>query len=71
MLKNAPHTLKILTSDEWNHSYSRNRAAYPLPYTKEKKFWPAVGRIDSAYGDRNLVCSCVSVSEYVEEAVLE
>jgi glycine dehydrogenase len=71
LLKNAPHTLKVLTSDEWNHMYSRNRAAYPLPYTREKKFWPAVGRIDSAFGDRHLVCSCVSIEEFVEETVLD
>jgi glycine dehydrogenase len=71
LLKNAPHTLKVLTSDEWNHMYSRNRAAYPLPYTREKKFWPAVGRIDSAFGDRHLVCSCVSIEEFVGETVLD
>jgi glycine dehydrogenase len=71
LLKNAPHTLKVLTSDEWDHTYSRNKAVYPLPYTKEKKFWPAVGRIDSAYGDRHLVCSCVSIEEFVEETVLD
>ncbi len=71
LLKNSPHTLKVLTSDEWEHSYSRNRAAYPLPYTREKKFWPAVGRIDSAYGDRHLVCSCVSIDEFVEEPLLD
>ncbi|UCH64531.1 MAG: aminomethyl-transferring glycine dehydrogenase [Ignavibacterium sp.] len=71
LLKNAPHTLKVLTSDEWEHTYSRNRAAYPLPYTREKKFWPAVGRLDSAYGDRHLVCSCVSIDEFVEETVLD
>jgi glycine dehydrogenase len=71
LLKNAPHTLKVLTSDEWEHAYSRNRAAFPLPYTREKKFWPAVGRLDSAYGDRHLVCYCVSIDEFVEETVLE
>ncbi len=70
LLKNAPHTLNVLTANEWNHQYSREEAAYPLPFTKEKKFWPAVGRIDSAYGDRNLVCSCVPVSEYEEETLV-
>ena len=70
LLKNAPHTLNVLTANEWNHKYSREEAAYPLPFTKEKKFWPAVGRIDSAYGDRNLVCSCVPVSEYEEETLV-
>ena len=67
VLKNAPHTLKALISDNWDHNYSREKAAYPLPFTKEKKFWPAVGRVDSAYGDRNLICSCVPLSEYVQE----
>ncbi len=70
LLKNAPHTLKVLTANEWNHKYSREKAAYPLPFTKEKKFWAAVGRIDSAYGDRNLVCSCVPISDYEEETVI-
>ncbi|NNG26107.1 MAG: glycine dehydrogenase (aminomethyl-transferring), partial [Ignavibacteriaceae bacterium] len=67
VLKNAPHTLKLLISDEWNHSYSREKAAYPLPYTRENKFWPSVGRVDSAYGDRNLVCACLPLSEYSDE----
>jgi glycine dehydrogenase len=70
LLKNAPHTLQVLTANEWKHNYSRETAAYPLPFTKEKKFWPAVGRIDSAYGDRNLVCSCVPVSDYEEEKLV-
>jgi glycine dehydrogenase len=69
VLKNSPHTLDVLISNEWIHSYSREKAAYPLAFTREKKFWPAVGRIDSAYGDRNLVCSCVPVSDYIEETV--
>jgi len=67
VLKNAPHTLKLLISDEWNHLYSREKAAYPLPYTRENKFWPSVGRVDSAYGDRNLVCACLPLSEYSDE----
>lgn len=70
LLKNAPHTIKVLTANEWKHSYSREKAAYPLPFTKEKKFWAAVGRIDSAYGDRNLVCSCVPISDYEEETLV-
>ena len=65
-LRNSPHTMQVLISDEWTHSYSREIAGFPLPYTLEKKFWPSVGRIDSAYGDRNLVCSCVPVSQYAE-----
>jgi glycine dehydrogenase len=64
LLKNAPHTAAILLSDEWNRPYSRDRAAYPTAWTRENKFWPAVGRIDNAYGDRNLVCSCLPMSVY-------
>jgi glycine dehydrogenase len=64
VLKNAPHTAKVLLSDAWNRSYSREKAAYPLAWVKESKFWPTVSRIDSAYGDRNLNCSCIPVSEY-------
>ena len=58
VLKNAPHTAKEVSSDNWTHSYSREKAAYPAPWLKEHKFWPAVAKIDSAYGDRNLFCSC-------------
>jgi len=58
VLKNAPHTLEVCTSDEWNKKYSREKAAYPLEFIKKRKFWPAVGRVDNAYGDRNLFCSC-------------
>ncbi len=57
-LKNAPHTASSLICGEWNHHYSREIAAYPAPWTKEAKFWPAVARIDNAFGDRNLICSC-------------
>ncbi|MDR3273140.1 MAG: aminomethyl-transferring glycine dehydrogenase [Flavobacteriaceae bacterium] len=64
VLKNAPHTLAELTSDEWTHSYSRQKAAYPLGWILEKKFWTSVGRIDDAYGDRNLVCTCSLVESY-------
>ncbi|RKY90038.1 MAG: glycine dehydrogenase (aminomethyl-transferring), partial [Ignavibacteriae bacterium] len=67
LLKNAPHTLQSVIADEWNHSYSREKAAYPLSYIRKNKFWPSVGRIDSAYGDRNLVCACLPVSEYADE----
>jgi len=63
-LKNAPHTAAAIASDEWHHPYSRQRAAFPSPWTKNFKFWPAVGRIDNAYGDRNLVCACPPMSEY-------
>ncbi|MEI1375039.1 aminomethyl-transferring glycine dehydrogenase [Nostoc sp. UHCC 0926] len=64
VLKNAPHTAESLISGEWHHSYSREQAAYPAPWTREHKFWPAVGRIDSAFGDRNFVCSCLPMDAY-------
>ncbi len=63
-LKHAPHTAATVTADEWSHKYSRSLAAYPAAWTREHKFWPAVGRIDSVYGDRNLVCSCPPMEEY-------
>jgi glycine dehydrogenase len=69
VLKHAPHTLASVISDEWKHPYSREKAAYPLPFTREAKFWPTVRRVDNAYGDRNLVCSCLPVEEYIEETV--
>ena len=64
VLKNAPHTAESLIVAEWNHPYSREQAAYPAPWTREHKFWPSVGRIDSAYGDRNFVCSCLPMDAY-------
>lgn len=67
LLKNAPHTPQALISDEWNHPYSRQQAAYPTSWTREFKFWPTVGRIDNAFGDRNFVCSCVGMEAYQEE----
>jgi len=63
-LKNAPHTAKAVCADEWDHPYSREIAAFPAPWTRASKFWPAVGRIDNVYGDRNLVCSCVGMEAY-------
>jgi glycine dehydrogenase len=63
-LKNAPHTASVVTADAWTHPYGRERAAYPLPALREHKFWPAVGRIDNVYGDRNLVCSCLPMEAY-------
>ncbi|MEM8828266.1 MAG: aminomethyl-transferring glycine dehydrogenase [Cyanobacteria bacterium P01_G01_bin.19] len=63
-LKNAPHTAESLICGEWNHPYSREQAAYPAPWTKESKFWTSVGRINNAYGDRNLVCSCEGMEAY-------
>lgn len=63
-LRNSPHTALMVTSPEWNHPYSREQAAYPLEFIKGNKIWPAVGRVDNAYGDRNLVCACPSIEEY-------
>ncbi|HTF81948.1 MAG TPA: hypothetical protein VL947_09490, partial [Cytophagales bacterium] len=64
VLKNAPHTVAVLTSDTWDKPYTREKAAFPLPWVRDAKFWPSVGRIDNAYGDRNLVCSCSPIQEY-------
>lgn len=67
ILKNAPHTLQMATSDNWNFQYSREEALYPLSFVKENKFWPAVRRIDEAFGDRNFICSCPSVEDYLND----
>ncbi|HEY5895455.1 MAG TPA: aminomethyl-transferring glycine dehydrogenase [Chthoniobacterales bacterium] len=64
VLKKAPHTAQALLSDKWDRPYSREQAAYPAPWTRAYKFWPAVGRIDNVYGDRNLVCSCLPMEAY-------
>ncbi len=66
VLKNAPHTLGMLTAEVWNFPYSREQAAFPLEYIAENKFWPTVRRADDAYGDRNLVCSCAPIEAYME-----
>ena len=70
-LKNAPHTQTVICADEWNHSYSRKDAAFPLYYVTLNKFWPSVARVNNTYGDRNLVCTCEPVSAYVGETVDE
>jgi len=62
----APHTAAELTATEWQHAYSREAAAYPVPVMRERKFWPSVARVDNAYGDRNLVCTCPSVELYTQ-----
>ncbi|MDA9774610.1 aminomethyl-transferring glycine dehydrogenase, partial [Saprospiraceae bacterium] len=68
VLRNAPHTLKLITEDEWNLPYARSKAAYPLEYLKHgSKFWCTVGRVDNAYGDRNLICTCPPIESYAEE----
>lgn len=68
VLKNAPHTAAVITADEWKRPYGRQKAAYPLPFVKDAKFWPAVSRVDNAYGDRNLMCSCLPMEEFSEKA---
>ena len=64
VLKNAPHTAAIVTSSSWIYPYTREKAAYPLPFVSSSKFWPSVSRIDNAHGDRNLFCSCVPLESY-------
>ena len=63
-LKHAPHTSETVTSDDWQHAYTRQQAAFPLSWLKENKYWPPVGRVDDAYGDRNLMCTCDPVESY-------
>jgi glycine dehydrogenase len=65
VLKNAPHTAPHVMSDDWKHPYSRAQAAYPVPFVKERKFWPSVGRINDTYGDRNIVCACPPIEQYL------
>ncbi|MBX2960836.1 MAG: aminomethyl-transferring glycine dehydrogenase [Flavobacteriales bacterium] len=66
VLHHAPHTAKEITADEWNHKYSRQKAAYPLEWLQGSKYWPTVARVDNAYGDRNLVCSCNPIEDYMQ-----
>ncbi|CAM1349473.1 aminomethyl-transferring glycine dehydrogenase [Tenacibaculum crassostreae] len=66
VLKNAPHTQEMLTADEWNLPYTRKQAAFPLEYIADNKFWPSVRRVDDAFGDRNLICSCNPIEDYME-----
>jgi glycine dehydrogenase len=67
VLKNAPHTAKMLLAEEWHHDYPRQQAAYPVESLRDSKYWPPVGRVDNAWGDRNLVCSCLPVEAYAEQ----
>ncbi len=67
VLKSAPHTAAVIMADEWTHSYTRQKAAYPLPFVKANKFWPSVGRVNNTYGDRTLICACPPIEEYVHE----
>jgi glycine dehydrogenase len=68
VLKHAPHTAAVVVADEWTHAYSRQQAAFPLPFVKANKVWPAVARIDNAFGDRHLVCACPPLEAYADEA---
>ena len=69
LLKNAPHTAALVTATDWNLPYTREKAAYPAAYLKANKFWVSVRRVDNAYGDRNLVCSCLPIENYITETV--
>ncbi|PHR15082.1 MAG: glycine dehydrogenase (aminomethyl-transferring) [Aequorivita sp.] len=66
VLKNSPHTLEMLTADHWSFPYSRQEAAFPLEYVSDNKFWPSIRRVDEAYGDRNLICTCNPIEAYME-----
>ncbi len=69
VLKNAPHSMQVITADEWNHSYSRSQAAFPLEFVRQHKFWPSISRVNNTYGDRNLVCTCEPIEAYEEAGV--
>ena len=64
LLKNAPHTAQTVMATDWTHPYSREQAAFPVKWVRESKFWPAVARIDQAFGDRNLICACPPMDTY-------
>jgi len=66
VLKNAPHTLGLAVNDEWNFNYTRQKAFYPLEWVRDRKFWPSVRRVNDAFGDRNFICSCAPISDYIE-----
>jgi glycine dehydrogenase len=66
-LKHAPHTMRAVVTDNWTHQYGREQAAFPASWSLNHKFWPSVGRVESAYGDRHLVCSCPPTDAYAEE----
>jgi len=67
VLKNAPHSEAVLLADTWSYPYSREKAAYPMPYLRSNKFQIPVSRLDDAYGDRNLVCTCAPIEAYIEK----
>jgi glycine dehydrogenase len=64
VLRNSPHTVEETAGDSWNHPYGREKAAFPLRWIRENKFWPSVARVDDGYGDRNLICSCAPIEAY-------
>jgi glycine dehydrogenase len=70
VLKNAPHTQQVICATTWENAYSREEAAFPLPYIKASKFWPSVARVNNTHGDRNLVCTCEPIESYMETAVV-
>ncbi len=69
VLKNAPHTAKAVIIGEWKHGYTREKAAYPLKWVKDSKFWPSVARVDNVRGDKNLICGCPPIESYAEPAL--
>lgn len=71
VLKHAPHTMRVVMDENWDRSYSRSKGAFPLDHLRYNKFWPSVSRVDDAYGDRNLICSCIPIDAYMEEEVAE
>ena len=66
VIKNAPHTAKAVITSDWKHTYSREKAVYPLKWVKDAKFWPSVARVDNAHGDRNLICACPPIESYAD-----
>eukprot|EP01034_Spumella_vulgaris_P011893 gene11893-15133_t len=68
VLKHAPHTAEVVVNDEWTRPYGRNKAAFPLAWVRNSKFWPSVGRVNDAYGDRNLMCTCPPMENYEQPA---
>lgn len=67
VLKNSPHSLEVMMGDKWDHPYTREEAAFPMAHLRQNKFWPSVARVDDAWGDRNLMCTCPSPEEYLDE----
>jgi glycine dehydrogenase len=67
LLKNAPHTARVISSEKWDHPYTRDQAAFPLPYVSEHKFWPSVERVNDSYGDRSLICACPPIEAYEQQ----